>query len=202
MLEDARFRAWLIDLDGTLYWAGPVRVAMAIEMVLLGPKAARVIWRFRREHEDLRREPFSADGDIYLLQMSRTAAACGASLSDVHAIVDEWMIVRPAKWVRLFRRRHLIKQIRRFRQRGGLVAIVSDYPARYKLQKLQLIDLPHVIIANGEDCPPRRLKPSPDGYQKASERLGVEPSACLVIGDRLDADGVAATRANMAFQKV
>ena len=42
------------------------------------------------------------------------------------------------------------------------------------------------------------LKPHPEGYLSAAERLGVAPSACLVIGDRDDADGAAARAAGMA----
>jgi HAD superfamily hydrolase (TIGR01549 family) len=46
------------------------------------------------------------------------------------------------------------------------------------------------------------LKPWPDGYLLAAERLGVAAAECLVIGDREDADGLAASRAGMAFRRV
>jgi beta-phosphoglucomutase-like phosphatase (HAD superfamily) len=36
----------------------------------------------------------------------------------------------------------------------------------------------------------------------AAERLEVEPAACLVIGDRDDADGEAARAAGMAFRHI
>jgi HAD superfamily hydrolase (TIGR01509 family) len=46
------------------------------------------------------------------------------------------------------------------------------------------------------------LKPDPEGYLLAARTLGVEPAQCLVIGDRLDADGAAAQAAGMAFQHI
>jgi HAD superfamily hydrolase (TIGR01549 family) len=59
-----------------------------------------------------------------------------------------------------------------------------------------------VVIASGEPSGPPRLKPAPDGYLLAAERLGVVPAGCLVIGDRDDTDGEAARRAGMAFRRV
>jgi HAD superfamily hydrolase (TIGR01509 family) len=46
------------------------------------------------------------------------------------------------------------------------------------------------------------LKPHPEGYLLAAQALSVDPSRCLVIGDRPDADGEAARAAQMAFRLV
>jgi HAD superfamily hydrolase (TIGR01509 family) len=59
-----------------------------------------------------------------------------------------------------------------------------------------------VVVASGENGGPTRLKPHPDGMLRAARALGVEPSRCLVIGDRDDADGAAARAAGMAFRRV
>ncbi|HMJ15422.1 MAG TPA: HAD-IA family hydrolase, partial [Polyangiaceae bacterium] len=58
------------------------------------------------------------------------------------------------------------------------------------------------VVASGEPDGPRRLKPHPDGYLAAAQRLGVPAERCLVIGDRQDADGAAATAAGMQFRWV
>ena len=55
---------------------------------------------------------------------------------------------------------------------------------------------------SGEAEGPGRLKPWPDGYLLAAERLGIHPGECLVVGDRADADGEAARRGGMAFRRV
>jgi FMN phosphatase YigB (HAD superfamily) len=192
--------AWLVDLDGTLYSQRPVQLAMGAEVALFGWRVARVLGRFRREQEELRK--LELEGDPFLLQVERTAEALGVSTSLVEAAVRSWMIERPGKWLSLFRRRELLEEIKSFRAMGGRTALVSDYPARRKLDALGAGALFDVVIASGEPDGPRRLKPHPSGVLCAAGALGIDPSRCLVIGDRADADGAAAKSAGMAFRLV
>jgi HAD superfamily hydrolase (TIGR01549 family) len=136
------------------------------------------------------------------VQIERTAKLIDKQPEVVEQIVDEWMQRRPGKWLYLFRRRKLLAEIRAFRQQGGLAALVSDYPASVKLKALRADELFDAVVANGEPGGPQYLKPSPEGYLLAARRLGVEPSECLVIGDRQDADGEAARRAGMGFRRI
>lgn len=192
--------AWLVDLDGTLYVQTPVRLAMAAEVGLLGWSSLQLLRQFRREHEKVRE--LELEGDPFRLQIERTAKALGAPASLVEASVRRWMIERPAKWLPLFRRRELIAEIDAFRARGGRTALVSDYPARKKLEALGASRLFDVVVASGEPDGPPRLKPHPGGMLRAASALGIEPARCLVIGDRPDADGRAASAAGMAFRHV
>ncbi|HEV8547915.1 MAG TPA: HAD family hydrolase [Polyangiaceae bacterium] len=192
--------AWLVDLDGTLYAQTPVRLAMAAEVGLLGWGALATLKRFRREQEELR--ALELEGDPFTLQLERTAAALNLDRAAIEPVVRNWMIERPGKWLSLFRRRALLEEIRAFRARGGRTALVSDYPARRKLEALGATPLFDVIVASGEPDGPLRLKPHPSGVLRAAAALGVDPARCLVIGDRHDADGLAATSAGMAFRKV
>jgi FMN phosphatase YigB (HAD superfamily) len=197
------FDAWLVDLDGTLYRQGATRLAMALELLLAGPRKIRVIQRFRQEQELLRRNS-SLVSEIapYQLQLNRTAAALGETVDSVAHVVHEWMEQRPCKWLYLFRRRRLLAEIAAFRRQGGKTAVVSDYPATTKLVGLGAADLFDVVVACGEQGGPLRLKPSPEGYLLAAARLGVAPSRCLIIGDRDDADGEAARQAQMAYRRI
>src|SRR5262249_23638095 len=138
----------------------------------------------------------------YTLQLEQTAVALRISRDALEALVNYWMIQRPAKWVWAFRRRTLLERIRQFRAHGGRTALVSDYPAQGKLQALWMEDSFEVGVANGEPGGPNRLKPWPDGYLLAAQRLGVEPADCLVLGDRVDVDGEAARRAGMHFRLI
>src|SRR5690242_186176 len=96
--------AWLIDMDGTLYWQFPVRLAMAMELLLTGARSIAVVRRFRREQEHLRKYGFQENGNCpYGLQISRTAVALNKTEDAVAAVVHEWMERRPTKWLRLFR---------------------------------------------------------------------------------------------------
>lgn len=112
------------------------------------------------------------------------------------------MLERPAKWLWLFRRSALLEELASFRRGGGRLVLVSDYPARAKLAALGCGELFDAVVASGEAGGPRWLKPHPDGYLMAAERLGVSPARCLVLGDRVDADGEAARRAGMTFRHV
>ncbi len=192
--------AWLVDLDGTLYSQPPVRLAMAAEVALFGWSSLAVLQRFRREQEELRL--LELEGDPFTLQLERTATGLGTDAARVEALVRDWMIERPAKWLTLFRRRALLEEIRNYRSAGGRTALVSDYPARRKLEALGATPLFDVIVASGEPDGPQRLKPHPSGLLRAASALGIDPARCLVIGDRPDADGLAASTAGMAFRKV
>lgn len=197
-----QYQAWLVDLDGTLYYQTPVRLAMALELALRGWDAIPCIRVFREEHERLSRETSAPSVDAFHTQIRLTAARLRRPVEDVRRLVERWMIVEPCRWLRPLRRRGLLREIAKFRQQGGKTALVSDYPARAKLAAMQIEHLFQVIVASGESDRPCRLKPSPDGYLRAAEALGVVPKACLVIGDRDEADGRAAQQAGMAFRRV
>src|SRR5262245_32389900 len=97
--------AWLVDLDGTLYRALPVKLAMAAELALFGAPSALLLRRFREEHEALRRSEL--EGDPFRLQIARTAEALARHEDEIERVVRSWMIERPARWLPRFRRASL-----------------------------------------------------------------------------------------------
>lgn len=204
------YRAWLVDLDGTLYVPTPVKLAMAVDLATFGWRDMALIRRFRREHERIRDETTARKNDsafdeppsAFERQIHRTAVASGRRTDAVRQVVTRWMIDRPSRWLRVFRRRSLIRQIARFRAAGGRTAIVSDYPAAAKLRSLGCESLFDAIVANGEPDGPLRLKPQPEGIQIALERLGVLAEESLMIGDRCDTDGLAASAAGVSFRRI
>ncbi len=196
------YRAWLVDLDGTLYRARWVKLAMAAELALSGLGVVKTLRRFRHEHELLRDDMKEDAADPFRLQVERTAATLGKDPEVVERQVRDWMVRRPLKWITKAKNRSLLEEIRAFRDGGGHTALVSDYPARDKLAALGANGLFDVVVANGEPDGPQRLKPHPGGYLEAARRLGVAPEECLVIGDRDDADGAAARAAGMGFRHV
>jgi FMN phosphatase YigB (HAD superfamily) len=203
------YRAWLVDLDGTLYRPRGVKLAMAAELAVLGWRDIRVVRAFRREHERMRVaianqacDESSANGVVssaFEQQIQRTALGVSMSDAAVEKVIARWMIERPGKWLKLFRRRGLLGQIGRYRQLGGRTALVSDYPASCKLAAMGAADLFEIVISNGEQGTTFALKPDPAAFLAAAERLSIPPEQCLVIGDRDDADGQAARAAEMAF---
>lgn len=199
-------RAYLLDLDGTLYHPRLVKLGMALELTILG--AHRIHWlrQFRKQHEALRAElalsnaPF--EPNPFDEQIRRSAVKLGVEPTQLTAVVFDWMFERPGKWIRLAKNQALLNEVSAFRQSGGRTAVVSDYPAQAKLKALGCADLFEVVVASGEYPGLTRLKPSPDGYLAAARALEVSPEDCLVIGDRDDADGLAAKRAGMHFRLV
>jgi len=194
--------AWLVDLDGTLYAPKPLKLAMLAELALLGLPALRILRCFRQQHEILRQTRQGYDPSPFYEQVRRTADILKIPEEQVDRVVREWMIQRPCKWLKRFRRRGLLDEITAFRAEGGRTAIVSDYPAETKLVALGAAALFDRVVASGDIGGPRHLKPTPEGYLMAASALEVEPSRCLVIGDRADVDGVAAASAGMEFRLI
>jgi FMN phosphatase YigB (HAD superfamily) len=207
-VTDSQYDAWLVDLDGTLYEARWVKLAMAVELALFGWFAVATLRQFRHDHEALREEVAVGNAlavtfpSPFAAQLARSADALQVPVAQIERVVQDWMFERPGKWIRRFPRRDLLAELRTFKAAGGRTALVSDYPAERKVTALGARDLFEVIVANGEPHGPRRLKPDPEGYLRAAELLQVDPSRCLVIGDRDDADGEAARAAKMAFRLI
>jgi phosphoglycolate phosphatase/putative hydrolase of the HAD superfamily len=200
-MSTRQYDAWLVDLDGTLYDAKWVKLAMACELAIGGWSAVATLRRFRHAHEALRGQVAEDELGPFGMQLEVTARELGVDRAAVHAHVTTWMIRRPGKWIRMFRRRSLFGEIAAFRASGGRTALVSDYPATEKLVALGHSDLFDVVVASGEPGGPRRLKPAPDGLLAAAELLRVPAPRCLVLGDR-DVDRAAADAASMAFRLV
>jgi FMN phosphatase YigB (HAD superfamily) len=194
--------AWLIDLDGTLYSPKPLKWTMAAEVALLGLPVLRTLQCFRQQHELLRREGGLYEPSPFDEQVKRTAQALRLSAGEVESVVQKWMIRRPGKWIRRFRRQALLDEITAFRAEGGRTALVSDYPANAKLAALEVSNLFDRVVASGDSGGPKHLKPHPEGLLLAASALEVEPNRCLVMGDRKDADGAAATAAGMEFRLI
>ncbi|MCH2108414.1 MAG: HAD family hydrolase [Polyangiaceae bacterium] len=201
------YRAWLVDLDGTLYRSQLVKLTMAAELALAGLHRINTLKSFRQIHEELRVElqsepERSYDPSPFAEQIRRTALSSRSKEEDVEKIVREWMLERPGKWLKRARRPELIRAIEGFRRRGGKTAVVSDYPAEEKLEALEIRSLFDVVVTSGEHPEVRRLKPAPDSLLIAARELDQSASDCLVIGDREDADGAAAQAAGMDFHLV
>jgi FMN phosphatase YigB (HAD superfamily) len=205
-VANERYSAWLVDLDGTLYTARWVKLAMAIELALFGWSAFGALRQFRHDHEALREQQAAgqalAPTSPFANQLARTAQKLDVPVEQVERVVQDWMFARPGKWIARFARTGLLTEVRNFKAQGGRTGLVSDYPAERKLDALGCRELFDVIVANGERNGPRRLKPDPEGYLLAAQLLDVAPAACLVIGDRDDADGAAARAAGMGFRLV
>jgi putative hydrolase of the HAD superfamily len=82
------------------------------------------------------------------------------------------------------------------------VAVVTDGAQVMQYNKVRALGLDdlvsEVVYCDALNAP----KPKPDAFIEAAKLLGVEPSACVLIGDDPTADMVGAQAAGMAFIRV
>jgi putative hydrolase of the HAD superfamily len=197
----ARIRAVLFDLDGTLYRQKPMRALMAMELVTLAithPLRAPVSWRvlseFRKAQEALRGQETGRGGAIEQLEL--TARRTGMTVDQVQAIVTEWMMERPLKYLPRCRAKGLLPLLDFLSRRGIKMGVFSDYPPGLKLQALGIGGRFSVVLCSSDPAV-GMFKPHPRGFHVASTRWQVDPSEVLVVGDRPDADAAGAAAAGM-----
>jgi HAD superfamily hydrolase (TIGR01549 family) len=196
-----RVRAVLFDLDGTLYRQRPMRALMALELATLAirhPLQAPVTWRvlaeFRRAQEALRDQDIRRGAAIEQLEL--TARRTGLSVDQVDALVAEWMIERPLKYLAHCQAAGLDALLDFLSRRGIKVGVFSDYPPERKLKALGVAGRFSVLVCSA-DPEVGRFKPHPRGFLVAAARWQIDPSEILVVGDRHDADAAGARAAGM-----
>jgi len=198
-----RYKAVLMDVDGTLYLQQPLRLRMAVELgtsLLKNPRGGlrtfRIIRAYRRTHEVLRNKVFAQNiSDIHL---NRVSELTGYSRSHIESVIEEWMLRRPVLVLRRYRRRHVVGFLRACRREGIFIGVLSDYPPEDKMKALgleQLVDL--MLCSSAPEV--NALKPSPQGILHACAKWNIEPRELLYIGDRAEVDGAAAASAGADF---
>jgi HAD superfamily hydrolase (TIGR01549 family) len=190
----------LFDVDGTLYRQRPLRLRMAVELGTLAftrPLRAPSVWRalaeYRKAQETLRAQAHPADAGR---QITLAAERSGMSTKDVAAIVDEWMIERPLKYLAGCRAYGLVELLDFLHAKRVRAGILSDYPAARKLDALGIGHYFSLVLCAG-DPDVGTFKPHPRGFLAASARWQLDPVDILYVGDRADADGAGAAAANM-----
>jgi FMN phosphatase YigB (HAD superfamily) len=188
----------LFDLDGTLYRQTPLRSLMAMELLTLplsgwlkAPRRFRALRAYRKAQEELR----SADGrSPEAAQLLTAARRTGLPVDEVEWLVNEWMISRPLKYLRVCRAKGLERLLVFLDRAGVRTGVLSDYPAELKLQALGLNGRFWPVL-----CAPDvgALKPSPRGFLLACRTWNLAPGEVLFVGDRPDVDAAGASAAGL-----
>ena len=184
----------VFDVDGTLYRQRPLRLKMARDILLhtllkRDLNVIAVLAKYRRIRERLGDEE-AIDFETTLI--AQTATATANSPDRVRTIVSEWVERRPLGYLAACRYPGLPQLFAGLRRRGKSIGILSDYPATAKLKALDL-SAHYVVFAGDEGI--GLLKPHPRGLASLITAAGVEPHQTVVIGDRVDRDGLVARRA-------
>ena len=187
-------QALVFDLDGTLYDSPELLAAyprLAIEVVAerLGLSREQAEERFEAERQAIRRaRGVTPSTTQTLLDLA------GLNLDEWEGItaarIDPATYLDPRDYVWL---PPLLARLHRF-YRLGIVSNNNRVLTERILRLLGIQDLFDAILTISES---RRIKPDPTLYLDIACLLGVEPAACLSIGDRLDIDIVPAQQAGM-----
>jgi FMN phosphatase YigB (HAD superfamily) len=183
----------VFDVDGTLYDQRAMRLSMMAS--LLGHsirsrsfEVPTILRAFRKLREELAES--MAPGFVDR-QYELTASQCGCDASRVRSVVDEWMERRPLDRLRRCRFPGLQDIFRGASAKNKTIGILSDYPAREKLEKL---GLEAGVIVSATDPDVGFLKPHPQGLRRLIEKAGVAPEHTIMIGDRPERDWAAADK--------
>jgi FMN phosphatase YigB (HAD superfamily) len=184
----------VFDVDGTLYRQRQLRLRMALDLLIdtvlkRDTKTIAVLARYRRVRERLGNEQV---GDAECASVAQTAAAATVAPDKVRSIVAEWIEQRPLRFLAGCRYPGLPELFTGLRRRGKSIGILSDYPAKAKLEALGLTA--DYVVSAGDECI-GLLKPHPRGLESLIAAAGVTPHEAVLIGDRVDRDGLVARRA-------
>jgi len=193
-------KAVILDFDGTVYFQRPIQFynLIRIGIILVAkPHKYREIQIIRRYRK--MREHYS-ESNMPILEVEKDLAqALNQSQEEIRLIREYWLIQSQSSAIKLFQRKALLKRVAQLQNQGALLILWSDYPTAEKSKELEL--LPDLVFCS-EDSRIKMAKPSSAGIDLIVKTLRIDLSEIVMIGDRDDRDGVAASRAGIQYFKV
>ena len=193
-------KAIILDFDGTVYFQKPVQIYNLIRIILticVKPRVIsdiRILQRYRRM-----REKYS-DLNLPILRVEDDLAAdVNVSVDKIRLLRDYWLIDSQSLAIQIFQRNALIRKISELQRHGVAIILWSDYPTDKKSMRLNLH--PDLSICS-EDPRIRFAKPSDEGLLYITKSLKLEKNEVILIGDRDDRDGKAASTAGIDYYKI
>jgi FMN phosphatase YigB (HAD superfamily) len=199
-LREMKIKGVLFDVDGTLYHQTPLRAIMVSLLLfhhLLTPgklmRKIRVIKAYRNAQEELRLRGDQAGPKT---QVELAAENSDESGQYVREVVAQWFEKKPVPYLPLCRRRAVKEVVRSLYDQGMKLGVVSDYPVREKVAALGISQWLSVVVSPGIDDV-RGFKPNTNAFAKAAEKIGLDGSEIVYVGDRPEVDGAGASSAGM-----
>jgi HAD superfamily hydrolase (TIGR01549 family) len=197
------FKCVIFDVDGTLYQLERVRRRMRGRLLCdclkhpwRGYATLRILSAYRRAQEAMRTT--SAEySDIASAQLAAACAATGVSAELAAPIVEYWMERAPLDLLGASLREGTPNLLRRLKQLGFRLGVLSDYPSEAKLASLGIGHFFDVVVS-AQDPEVQRFKPDPRGIEVILRHLRVNNDEALYVGDRPEVDALAARRAGVS----
>ncbi|MBQ7561406.1 MAG: HAD family hydrolase [Synergistaceae bacterium] len=194
-----KYRAIISDFDGTLYYQFPVRILMALWLIIyyvIFPLRIKELF-FLREFRRLQEKHFGANTEnFYHSQIDRASRLYNLNPDKAESIINLWMIMRPLRIIKLFRRRRLLASLKSCQESGIKIIIYSDNPVKEKISAINFT--PDYSFWSCDEII-KCMKPDSSGLRNIINLLGLPENQVLYIGDRYDRDGLCAKSAGINY---
>ena len=193
-------RAVIFDMDGTLYYQLPLRLHMALWLLLhylahpLAVRELALLYYYRKIRENWKGNVVAADKSMERLQYEQAAGKAGLPAEEAERIVRRWMRELPLKILVKYRDERIATMFGRLKDKGILRIVYSDYPADEKIKALKL-EADYIFCS--EDSEINSLKPDPKGVRIIMKETGLTAEELFMIGDSGKKDGKAASDAGI-----
>lgn len=183
-----RVQAIVFDLDGTLY---PTSRA-AWRSWPLFVRYAQLFLAFREVRSIVRKiRPIK---DLHKLQAQMVAERMRIDPARAGLLIDEVVYARlPARLRGVRPNRGVLRALSALRERGVLLGVLSDLPPKVKLDHLGLTEFDCVVTSESTNY----LKPNPEPFYYAANRLAVQPAHALYVGNHYRYDVLGAHAVGM-----
>lgn len=189
----------VFDLDGTLY----NKRGLSLRMVLHAPLDIRKMQAERATRASMKGMWLRDEKHFHDTYFQRLAARMHCSATAAEQWYNQRYMPLMVKMIGKYQplNEWVLPFIHDCQHTGILLVLLSDYGfAKEKLQALGLSPTLFDWVISAPEL--GGLKPAPELMRIITERMGVAPQDCLVIGDRDDTDGEMARRTNAPFRKV
>lgn len=189
----------VFDLDGTLY----NKRGLSLRMVLHAPLDIRKMQAERATRASMKGMWLRDEKHFHDTYFQRLAARMHCSATAAEQWYNQRYMPLMVKMIGKYQplNEWVLPFIHDCQHTGILLVLLSDYGfAKEKLQALGLSPTLFDWVISAPEL--GGLKPAPELMRIITERMGVAPQDCLVIGDRDDTDGEMARSTNAPFRKV
>ncbi len=193
------YKAYIIDLDGTLYFQRPLRLSMLKELIcfyLLHPFKIKELFALKEYRSIREKRMYAEEEDFSEKQILYLADRFKMDPGYLRNMLVNWMEEVPLKYIKKYRNKDLIAFLEKKRNEGAVTVVYSDYPVSAKLEALEFRPDQAFYSADPEiGC----MKPDEKGLLYIISMLGEKKEDILFIGDRQEKDGECARRAGVDF---
>lgn len=189
----------VFDLDGTLY----NKRGLSLRMVLHAPLDIRKMQAERATRTSMKGMWLRDEKHFHDTYFQRMAARMHCSAAAAEQWYNQRYMPLMVKMIGKYQplNEWVLPFIHDCQHTGIKLVLLSDYGfAKEKLQALGLSPTLFDWVISAPEL--GGLKPAPELMRIITERMGVAPQECLVIGDRDDTDGEMARSTDAQFRKV